>query len=201
MSDRSHNHSQAAALAQLKEGNARFVAENCSHHGQGPDLRKKLALEGQHPFAAVLACSDSRVPVELLFDQGFGDLFVIRVAGAVPGPDQLGSLEYAVEHLGVPLVLVLGHTGCGAVAAAVDKHQAPGALGVLLDRLKPVVSSVEHLPQPQRAKIAVGEAVKYVVKQITALSPVLDKAQKQGQLLCLGAVYNIETGLVEFYET
>lgn len=196
---RHHNpHTFDSALTALKNGNARFVAGSPQHPNEDKTLRDKLANEGQTPLAAILACSDSRAPVELLFDLGFGDLFIVRAAGQVAGVDQIGSLEYAVEHLGAPMALVLGHTRCGAITAAVGKAREPGALGQLLSRLDPVVKAVEGLPEDQRVAAAIGQTVDFIVEELRQNSQVLAKAEKEGRARLVGAVYHLESGQVEF---
>jgi carbonic anhydrase len=194
-----HNpHSADSALQALKQGNQRFVENHLTRPNQDKALRDKLSDSGQTPMAAILSCSDSRVPAELVFDQGFGDLFVIRVAGNVPGEDEMGSIEYAVEHLGVPLVVVLGHTKCGAVSAAVQKANEPGALGQLLTRLKAAAQSVENLPAESQIPAAVKKNVELGISQLTAQSQVLAEAVKEGRTKILGAVYQLEDGRVVF---
>lgn len=198
MSHHRNPHTFDSALTALKNGNARFLDGQPQHPNEDKGLRDKLTSEGQAPLAAVLACSDSRAPVELLFDLGFGDLFIVRAAGQVAGPDQTGSLEYAVEHLGVPMVLVLGHTRCGAITAAVAKAQEPGALGQLLGRLDPVVKAVEDLPEDQRVSAAIGKTVDFIVEELRRGSPVLAKAEQEKRARIIGAVYHLESGRVEF---
>lgn len=198
MSHHHNPHNFDSAVAILKEGNARFVAGKTLHPHQDKSVRDQLAAEGQTPLAAVLACSDSRAPVELLFDLGFGDLFIVRAAGQVAGPDQIGSLEYAVEHLGVPVVLVLGHTKCGAITAAVGGADEPGALGGLLARLNPVVKAVESLPEAEKLPAAIGKTVDFIIDELRAKSEVLAKAEKEGRAKIIGAVYDLESGQVAF---
>lgn len=198
MSHHHNPHTFDSALTALKNGNTRFLDGQPQHPNEDKNLRDKLTNEGQAPLAAVLACSDSRAPVELLFDLGFGDLFIVRAAGQVAGPDQIGSLEYAVEHLGVPMVLVLGHTRCGAITAAVAKAQESGALGQLLGRLDPVVKAVEDLPEDQRVAAAIGKTVDFIVDELRRNSPVLAKAEQDKRARIIGAVYHLESGRVEF---
>jgi carbonic anhydrase len=194
-----HNpHNADSALTALKSGNQRFVDNQPLHPNQEKALRDKLSDSGQTPMAAILSCSDSRVPAELLFDQGFGDLFVIRVAGNVPGEDEMGSIEYAVEHLGVPLVVVLGHTKCGAVSAAVQEADEPGALGQLLARLKGAAQSVAELPADEKVPAAVKKNVELGASLLSAQSPVLANAVKEGRAKIIGAVYHLENGRVVF---
>ena len=136
----------AAALVQLKQGNTRFVSGKLRHAHEAASWRKHLKV-GQQPFATILACSDSRVPPELVFDQGFGDLFVIRVAGNIVAVDVLGSLQYAILHLKTPLIVVMGHEGCGAVTAAVDALEGGGTeprfIAALVAAIEP---GLAHLP-------------------------------------------------------
>jgi carbonic anhydrase len=151
-------------------------------------------------LAAILSCSDSRAPVEKIFDQGFGDLFVIRAAGAVPGVDQVGSLEYAVAHLGVPVIVVLAHTKCGAVTAAVTGAEEPGALGELLAKLNPVANVVSKLEESSRLSAAIKLSASLFREQVSMVSPVIANAVKEGRLKVVSAVYDIDTGKVEFTE-
>ncbi|MDR2455944.1 MAG: carbonic anhydrase [Deltaproteobacteria bacterium] len=189
-----------SALAALKAGNGRFAAGSPAHPHQDKALLDRLAKEGQTPLAAVLACSDSRAAVEELFDMGFGDLFVVRAAGAVPGVDQVGSLEYAVAHLGVPVILVLGHTNCGAVSAAVAEAKEPGALGELLAKLSPVAAAVKDLPDSKRLKTAIELSAIVFREQLPLASPVLAEAVKEGRLAIVSGIYDIATGQVAIDE-
>lgn len=200
MSHHNNPHTFDSALSALKEGNQRFAAAEARHPHQDGELRLKLAAEGQTPLAAVLACSDSRAPVELLFDLGFGDLFIVRAAGQVAGPDQIGSIEYAVEHLGVPLVLVLGHTKCGAITAAVGGAKEAGDLGGLLARLTPVVKAVENLPESEKLPAAVDKTVDFIIEELRSKSEALAKAEKDGRVRLTGAVYHLDSGQVKFKE-
>jgi carbonic anhydrase len=186
------------ALQALKDGNDRVVQGNPTHPNATPELKRKLAEEGQFPLAIVLSCSDSRAPVEQIFDLGFGDVFSIRVAGAVPGVDELGSIEYAVDHLGVPLVMVLAHTQCGAVTAAVGGGEAPGNLGELLKKLSPVAKLVEQLPPEKRVEAAVASSSVYFRDQLTSLSPIIEEAVKANHVKIVSGVYDIATGAVRF---
>lgn len=190
----------ASALANLKAGNQRFVSGASTHPHQTPEMLDTLAKEGQTPLAAVLACSDSRAPVEKLFDLGFGDLFVVRAAGAVPGTDQVGSLEYAVAHLGVPVILVLSHAKCGAVAAAVADAKEPDALGELLLKLSPVAAAVRNLDESKRLQTAVELSAVVFREQLPLVSPVLADALKEGRLAIVSGVLDIATGEVVINE-
>lgn len=183
------------ALEVLLEGNRRFTEGNHREAGERPDLAG--LTDSQSPFAAVLCCSDSRVPPEHIFDQGFGRIFVVRVAGNIAGESEVGSLEYAVDHLHVPLLLVLGHEGCGAVKAALGDG-AQGALGRLLERLVPAVKPV--LRQGEGVEDAVTEAVEaniwYTMNRLIRESPVIDRGVQAGRLLLKGACYSLSSGEV-----
>ncbi|MDR2422374.1 MAG: carbonic anhydrase [Deltaproteobacteria bacterium] len=189
-----------SALKALKDGNSRFASGQATNPRSGKDLMAKLARDGQTPLAAVLSCSDSRAPVEKIFDQGIGDLFVIRAAGAVPGVDQVGSLEYAVAHLGVPIILVLAHTKCGAVTASVTGAHEPGALGELLAKLNPVAKAVESLQESSRLEAAIKMSASMFREQLTMVSPTINEAVKAGRLKVISGVYDIDTGVVAFNE-
>ncbi|MDR1658408.1 MAG: hypothetical protein LBT47_12830 [Deltaproteobacteria bacterium] len=183
-----------STIQALRDGNARFAAGQPIHPNQTHEVRTRLSHGGQTPMAAVLACSDSRVPVEQIFDMGLGDLFVVRAAGSVPGVDQVGSIEYAVSHLGVPVVLVLSHTGCGAVTAAVEGAQEPGALGELLSKLSPISAAVKDLEGPRRLDTAVKLSAIVFREQLPLISPVINRAVRDGKLAVISGVYDIATG-------
>jgi carbonic anhydrase len=189
------------AISGLREGNARFVAQQASHPNVGADRRAETA-KGQHPFATIISCSDSRVPVELLFDRGIGDLFVVRVAGNVCGATQIGSVEYAVEHLGTPLIIVMGHTKCGAVTAAVDGAEAPGDISGIVDLIRPAVARArEGQPDLTRDTLVAGTVRTNVWQSIENLltkSHILREAVKSGHAEIVGAVYDVESGRVEW---
>jgi carbonic anhydrase len=187
----------ATALQRLIEGNARFLRGQLQHGEQLAEQRSACAEE-QHPFAVILGCSDSRVPPQLVFDQGPGALFTIRVAGNVATDAVLGSIEYAVEKLAVPVVLVLGHSRCGAVSACLydGADSAGGHLGVVLHAIVPAV---------ERARQAKGEPldnaiqfnVQNVVAQLRKSEPILAPRVRRGELEIAGGLYDIETGNVE----
>ena len=145
----------------LKDGNARYVEGKPTHPHQGAERRALTAGQGQHPFAAVLSCSDSRAPVELIFDQGIGDLFVIRVAGNVAATDEIGTMEY-VDYLGIPVLVVLGHSQCGAVTAAVEGTKLPGSMGVLVAPIKPAAdkAKADHPGAATEALVAAAVSVR-----------------------------------------
>lgn len=189
------------AIQALKDGNARFFSGHATRPEADANQRRALIM-GQTPFATVLACSDSRVPVEIVFDQGLGDLFVVRVAGNVVGEGVLGSLEYATEHLDVHLIVVMGHEGCGAVAAALlppeQLAQEPEHLRHLISRIQPCV---QHLPPIRDKKARMREAVLNNVRyQVAALreQPVIQAAEASGRIRVIGAFYEIGSGAVDF---
>ncbi len=183
------------ALAALIEGNRRYQALHPAHPHQNGARRAELTA-GQRPIAAVLSCSDSRVPPEIVFDQGLGDLFVVRVAGNIADDFVLGSLEYAIEHLDVPLVVVLGHQRCGAVQAAVEGGTPHDHVASLLAALKPRVDAV----RPEGGDVvahAVVANVRAVTAQLAASEPVLHHAVAGHKLRVVGAVYDLQSGKVE----
>jgi carbonic anhydrase len=189
-----------SALKALKEGNARFAAGQATYPRRDKEVLAKLAKEGQTPLAAILTCSDSRVKEDNIFDQGIGDIFVIKVVGAIPGVNEVGSLEYAVAHLGVPVVVVLAHTQCGAVTAAVTGAKEPGALGEALTNLNPVVKAVEGLEQSARLDAAIKLSASMFREKLQMVSPVIAKAVKEGRLKVVSGVFDLATGVVTFNE-
>jgi carbonic anhydrase len=185
------------ALKLLKEGNARFTAGKQTAKNIGAKARAALA-KGQHPFAVILTCADSRVAPELVFDQGLGDLFVLRVAGNIADPFVLGSIEYAVEHLHTPLIVVLGHESCGAVAAALTKESFPGNLGKLIKE----VHVGKDLPMDRAAALpaAVKNNVLFHAAQLTQRSDVLKEEAAKKKVKIVSGVYRLESGNVEWIE-
>jgi carbonic anhydrase len=197
------------ALVRLREGNRRFVSNvrdpgAVDHH----DRRAELAA-GQEPFAIILGCSDSRVPAELVFDQGLGDLFVIRVAGNIVAPSQIGSVEFAAERYGTRLVVVLGHSQCGAILATLDELRRPTAnqspnLRSIVDRVRPSVEGLlelgARLETDELVHQAVRANVRVSVNQLRHGSEILEGLIAREGLLVVGAEYNLETGEVEFFE-
>ncbi|PZG02510.1 carbonic anhydrase [Micromonospora deserti] len=187
------------ALDRLLEGNARFVSGQFEHPNLSPGIRAELA-QGQHPFAQVLTCSDSRVAPELVFDRGLGDLFVERNAGNIPDPVTVGSMQYAVQELGAPLILVLGHQKCGAVTAAVEaveKHSEPTGtdLDSIIDAIRPAVEKVK-----ENGGDLVDHAVRQHVANVVAklrTNPVIGAAVKSGKLRVVGGRYALDSGRVE----
>ena len=197
------------ALRWLQEGNQRFVADQragrvLSMATRGPDL-----VAGQEPFAIILGCSDSRVPAELIFDQGFGDLFVIRVAGNIVAPSQVGSVEFAAAKFGTRLVVVLGHSHCGAVRAALDELEGRATtesknLRSIVDRVRPALETLVESHHSQDGAAMFREAVRANVRasanQLRHGSELLEGLIRQEGLLVVGAEYSIETGVVEFFD-
>jgi carbonic anhydrase len=188
----------AAALARLLAGNRRFVSGHARHpHQTLADLHEVAA--GQHPFAITIGCADSRVSPEFLFDQGLGDLFDNRVAGNIVDDLLLGSIEFAVEEFGSPLVVVLGHERCGAVSATIDAIEsgagAPGHIGTIVDALRPIVE-----PELSRPGDVVDNAVRANIRaqaaQLTARSELLAGHVRAGELRIVGARYDLDTGRV-----
>jgi carbonic anhydrase len=189
----------ADAVARLKAGNQRFITGKLQHLRQGAKRRTELAT-GQRPFAIVLGCADSRTPPEVLFDQGLGDLFVVRVAGNVLDDHVLASIEYAVEHLGARLVVVLGHKRCGAVQAAKEtldsKAEAPAHINSLVAAIQPAVEATRGAD----LEATVKANVENVVQSLRSSEPVLKKIVEAGTIEVAGAYYDLDTGAVAFTE-
>ncbi len=195
------------AIARLKEGNKRYVSMKClKDPGIGPKVREMLT-KGQWPYATILSCSDSRVPPEIIFDEGLGRLFIVRVAGNIINPALLGSIEYASLHSTSRLVVVMGHESCGAVGAAVHAFEHPEsketpAIEDIIERIMPAVKKA-HKKTGATGKVlveaAARENVKMVIKQIREQSPSLRKMQTKGELKIIGAYYYLKTGKVEFW--
>ncbi len=183
------------ALKLLLEGNQRFVAGKLEHPNQTPARRAEVA-KGQHPFAAVLACSDSRTPPEIIFDRGLGDIFTVRVAGNVADQVVIESLDYSVKHLGVRVVMVLGHRRCGAVIAAVEGHEEEGKdVGPMLKELDPAVAATKGMPGDP-VENAVRANVKLVMLNL-ATSSELRAMVISGELKIVGGIYDLDTGTIE----
>lgn len=191
--------SPAEALAKLKEGNERFVANHLKHPHQDRDRRSELAT-GQQPFAIVLGCADSRTSPEVVFDQGLGDIFVVRVAGNVLNDETIGSIEYAVEHLGANLIVVLGHERCGAVKAAKETlaahGTAPGHIQSLVKAIKPAVDSTKGKELDETIKAN----VRNVANSLKHSDPVLHHEVDLKKIAVVGAEYDLDTGAVEFLQ-
>ncbi len=196
------------ALAVLKEGNARYVEGTSLYDPAFNAVERSQLLEGQSPIAIVLGCSDSRVPVEMVFDQGFGDLFVIRVAGNIVAPSQIASVEFAVETFGVKLVIVMGHTNCGAVAATIEaltKNIQPGSLGSLssiVDRIRPAIEGLLNLnlTKDQLMEQAVRSNTRISSNALRHGSQSLERMAAEDNLLIISAEYCLETGKVDFFD-
>ena len=170
------------------------MAHRYQHPHQTLDRQRQL-VSGQHPHAEILSCSDSRVPPEIVFDQGLGDLFIVRVAGNVATDTEIGSLEYGAEHLHIPLLIVLGHESCGAVTAAVQGGPPEGHIVAFVDLIKPAVEKTRGMPGDPVAN-AIRLNVEMIVKQLRSSTPILSELVAHGKLRIVGAVYSIETGSV-----
>jgi carbonic anhydrase len=186
------------AIARLMEGNARYVAQASRHDRIDAARRQHTAQKGQKPFAVVLTCSDSRVPPEYLFDQGIGDLFVIRVAGNIAGTHETGSAEYGVEHLGAPVLLVLGHTQCGAVTAAVAGG-AHGCIAALLRAIEPAVAAAKKMDARGEAVVqeAIVQNVWLAIETLLAGSERIRGRARAGTVKVVGGLYDTEAGTVK----
>jgi carbonic anhydrase len=197
------------ALERLRAGNQQFVADVRSHHASASPARRVELAAGQEPFAIVLGCSDSRVPAEIVFSQGLGDLFVIRVAGNIVAPSQVGSVEFAAARYGTRLVVVLGHSSCGAVLATLEELQRPSGthsrnLRSIVDRIAPAVEPLlqTHLRDDPEGLVraAVRANVRIAASQLRHGSSILEQLIAEGSLLVVGAEYSLETGVVDFFE-
>ncbi len=193
--------SSAEALQRLRDGNRRFVAGASSIDDALSAARRAELVDGQNPFAVILACSDSRVPVELVFDQGLGDLFVIRVAGNIVAPSQVGSVEFAAANLGAKLVVVLGHSNCGVVDATLKELAQEEAtrspnLRSIVDRIRPALEALGN-PSLQDAVVA---NVHRSVDRLRHGSTILEKLVGSGELVIAGAEYTLESGVVTFLD-
>jgi carbonic anhydrase len=187
--------SPGEALKRLLDGNARFVAGHAEHPHQTVARRVELA-GGQAPFAVVLTCSDSRVAPEFYFDQGLGDLFVVRDAGNTLNDQVVGSIEYAVEHLHASVIIVVGHEKCGAVGAALAGGRAEGHLGSILDAIKPAVINTRNQAGDKLDNAVSGHA-RLVSKALAASAPILARAVQSGEIRVYAAHYALATGQIE----
>ncbi len=193
------------ALDRLRAGNKRFVEHVISLEALLSHARRAEHAIAQEPFAVILGCSDSRAPAEFVFDQGLGDLFVIRVAGNIAAPSQIGSVEFAVERFGIRLVVVLGHSNCGAVQATLDAIDKPDAvspgLQAIVGRIQPGLQGVDGAEAGAcRIQTAVRANVRHTVSQLHADSPILARMTREQGLLIVGADYSLQTGEVDFFE-
>jgi carbonic anhydrase len=197
------------ALERLREGNRRFASDTRSHGTLTSQARRDELTAGQEPFAIILGCSDSRVPAELVFDQGLGDLFVIRVAGNIVAPSQVGSVEFAAALFGTRLVVVLGHSQCGAIKATIDELQRPTAsqsrnMRSIVNRVRPAVegllaTELRH-DMKELAQHAVRANIRASVDHLRHGSEILERLVEEEGLIVVGAEYSLETGVVEFLD-
>jgi len=188
------------AIENLKEGNERFLSGKSTHPRIDAAQLAQTSKNGQHPFATVLTCSDSRLPAELIFDQGIGDIFVIRVAGNVCKTDEAGSIEYGTGHLNTPLLVILGHTGCGAVTAVTTEAKLGGNIAPLVANIKPAVEKAAaanpHLSQSELVPEAIKANCWQSIEDLFKTSPEVCELVKAGKLKVVAAIYNISTGKV-----
>ncbi len=197
------------ALERLREGNRRFVSEDWSTETLPSRNRRREVATGQQPFAIILGCSDSRVPAELVFDQGLGDLFVIRVAGNIVAPSQVGSVEFAAERYGTRLVVVLGHSMCGAIQATLEELERPSGmrspnLRSIVDRVRPSVEELLETELRRNPQALLHHAVRANIRASAAhlrhASQTIEELIQKQDLLVVGAEYSLETGVVDFFD-
>ncbi len=195
------------ALERLRAGNARFVSGGQLMESLANPERRNELTTGQEPFAVILGCSDSRVPVEIIFDFSLGHLFVIRVAGNVVAPSQIGSIEFAAEQFGTRLVVVMGHTGCGAVAATLAELKRPMGsrslnLSAIVDRIRPAVEPLvdTEAEEPALLEQSIRANIRASMNQLRNGSKILKSLISDDGLLIVGAEYSLETGVVEFFD-
>jgi len=197
------------ALNRLREGNHRFASDTGGRDASASQRRRGALVAGQSPFAIILGCSDSRAPAEILFDQGLGDLFVIRVAGNIVAPSQIGSIEFAAERFGTRLVVVLGHSRCGAVLATLEELERPTEsrspnLRSIVNRIRPAVETLAAAQPRQTPEALLRPAVRAnihaSVDQLRRGSQVLEQLIQHQGLLIVGAEYSLETGIVDFFD-
>lgn len=197
------------ALARLREGNGRFTSDDALPTMLTSQARRSQLADGQEPFAIVFGCSDSRVPVEIVFDQGLGDLFVIRVAGNVVAPSQVGSVEFAAHQFGTRLVVVLGHSRCGAVTATLEELERPESnrspnLRSIVDRIRPAIEDLRETELRNDRDALVAQAVRANIRastnQLRHGSKILEELIENDGLLVVGAEYSLETGRVDFFD-
>lgn len=197
------------AVKRLQEGNQRFYSDESRSIARTCTERRQELLEEQTPFAVILGCSDSRVPAEIVFDEGLGDLFVIRVAGNVVAPSQIGSVEFAVETFGTKLVVVLGHSSCGAVKSTIEELERPSEnrspnLRSIVDRVRPSLESLletkANISEEDFLTQAVRANIRASANQLRRSSEILENKIESNDLLVVGAEYCLETGKVEFFD-
>ena len=191
--------SPAGALQLLREGNSRFVNNLKMNRNLLQQVNE--TMEGQHPFAVILSCIDSRTSAELIFDQGLGDVFSIRIAGNILNEDILGSMEFACKVAGAKIIVVLGHTKCGAIKGACD-HVEMGNLTGLLRKIQPAIERTPYLNGTEYAypNAVAANNVHYVMDEIARLSPILNEMILSREIAIVGGMYALETGVVDFYE-
>ncbi|MEC4818123.1 MAG: carbonic anhydrase [Scytonema sp. PMC 1069.18] len=182
------------ALQRLLDGNKRFVTQQRHYPDQSLERLRQVS-EGQYPFATVLGCADSRVPAEVIFDQGLGNLFVVRVAGNIASDTAIGSLEYATSVLGCQLIVVLGHERCGAVKAALQENPAPGRISFIVEGIKPALAEVK-LNTGNGLNNAIVANIEYQAKKLQERSTILAKLIQEEKLQIVGAFYDLDTGKV-----
>jgi len=199
----------AEALERLREGNRRFASGKSVHGARPSRERRNELVAGQAPFAIVLGCSDSRVPAEIVFDQGLGDLFVVRVAGNIVAPSQIGSVEFAAERFGTRLVAVLGHSSCGAVVATLEELERPlesrsPNLRSIVDRIRPAVEPLleggPRLDAEDLLRHAIRANVRACAGSLRHGSAILERLIERDGLVVVGAEYSLETGTVDFFD-
>jgi carbonic anhydrase len=197
------------ALERLREGNRRFVSDVRGRDALTSQTRRRELAAGQEPFAIILGCSDSRVPAEIVFDQGLGDLFVIRVAGNIVAPSQVGSVEFAAERFGTRLVVVLGHSSCGAILATLEElgreaEDQSRNLRSIVDRIRPSVEPLLTTELEEHPDALVRQAVRANIRasanHLRHGSEVLEQLIQKEGLLVVGAEYSLETGVVDFFD-
>ena len=197
------------ALQNLRDGNARFASDNIGSEARVSESRRQKVAAGQEPFAIILGCSDSRVPAEIIFDQGLGDLFVIRVAGNIVASSQVGSVEFAASRFGTRLVVVLGHSNCGAITATIEELGRPSEaqsknLRSIVDRVRPSVEPLLETDLRNRPEELVHQAVRANIRasanHLRHGSDVLEQLIQSNGLLVVGAEYNLDTGVVDFFD-
>ncbi|HEY7980565.1 MAG TPA: carbonic anhydrase [Candidatus Eremiobacteraceae bacterium] len=188
----------AQALKRLLDGNKRYTADDAPEAMHAHAVNRRHSIAEQRPFATVLGCSDSRVPIEIVFNQGLGDLFVIRVAGNILNDHVIGSIEYAIETFGCPLVMVLGHSNCGAVTAAVDavvnQHSPPARIATIVDAIRPSIEAVRS--ESDLLEAAIAQNVRAATATLQQTQPLITAARKAGHLAVVGAEYHLSTGNV-----
>jgi carbonic anhydrase len=197
-------------LQRLRDGNRRFASDEVSEETQASREHRAGTAKPQSPFAIILACSDSRVPTELIFDRGIGDLFVIRVAGNIVAPSQIGSIEFAAKQFGTPLVVVLGHSNCGAIIATLrelalkESHRSPN-LRAIVDRVRPALEPILTDNTDVNDEVVISRCVRAnilaSVEQLQHGSLILEQLIDAGELHIVGAEYSIETGIIEFFDS